>query len=314
MRIVSGQDQPALRVLLSLIAVALLTSPAAFTQTSLLPTTAAVSPATNSPLAGANDVITITVTRTGGGGAVPTGTVAVTLDTATANSSIPLANGVATYTFSANSGSHVITAYYSGDQTYAASVGTVTVTVAQKTFVISATSPTVAAGSAAVSTVTITPLNGYTGTVSFTVGSNSQTQVPCFSAPDTTVSGTTPVTVTLTMQTKASACPNTSRMTPDRRVIFAAASLFGRGQKPKLPPASATGSAMVALLAIAGFALATRKRRIMFAVPLLAFIALAGCGSSSSSSISAGTYSLIISGVDKKANVAASTNIVLTVQ
>jgi hypothetical protein len=304
---------PRLRIWFLLGAAVLLNSPALLAQGSPLPTITAVSPATNAPLAGANDVITITVSPANPGGSTPTGTVAVTVDTASANSSIPLANGAASYTFSASSGSHVITAYYSGDQTYASSVGTVTVSIVHKTFVISATSPTVTAGSAAVSTVTITPLNGYTGTVTFTVGSNSQTQVPCFSAPDTVISGTTPVTASLTMQTKASACPKVGRLTLQDGVIAAATSLLpaNRGDDSKLPPASAA----LAVGVFAALGLFVRKRRIMFALPLLALVALAGCGSSSgSSNVPVGTYSVIISAVDKSANVAATTTIILTVQ
>jgi len=293
-------------------AAVLLNCPALLAQSSPLPTITAVSPATNAPLAGANDVITITVSPANPGGSTPTGTVAVTVDTTSANASIPLANGAASYTFSASSGSHVITAYYSGDQTYAASIGTVTVSIVHKTFVISATSPTVTAGTAAVSTVTITPLHGYTGTVTFTVGSNSQTQVPCFSAPDTVINGTTPVTASLTMQTKASACPKVGRLTLQDGVIAAATSLVSRrGDDSKLPP----GSAALALGVFAALGLFVRKRSIMFALPLLALVALAGCGSSSgSSNVPVGAYSVIISAVDKQANVAATTTIILTVQ
>lgn len=274
------------------------------------PTITALSAATNSPLAGANDVITVTVSPANSG-STPTGTIAIAVDNAITNSSIPLTSGVATYTFSASSGSHVITAYYSGDQTFAASVGTVTLSIAHKTFVISASSPTVAAGGAATSTITVTPLNGYTGTVSFTVASNTQTEIPCFSAPDATVSGTAPVTVSMTMQTKASNCPSAALQSSDRDII-AAAAVPPFSRNPGSPPASA----IVALLAFGALiALFARKVRRLPLVGLVAIFILAGCGSgTSSSNLSAGTYSLIVSGVDKSNNVAASTTIVLTVQ
>lgn len=295
----------------SILAFALLTCAAALAQSGQ-PTMTALSAATNSPLAGANDIITITVSPANSG-ATPTGSVAIAVDNAIVNPSIALTNGVATYTFSASSGSHVITAYYSGDQTYAASIGTVTISIASKTFVITASSPTVTAGSPAISTVTLTPLNGYTGTVSFTVASNSQTEIPCFSAPDASVSGTTPVTVSLTMQTKASSCPSAALRSRDKDVIAAAASLFTWPHDGRSMPPGTT------ILAVFGFgaliALFARRVRRSWLVGVVMIFVLAGCGSGgSSSNLSAGTYSLIVSGLDKTQNVAASTTIVLTVQ
>lgn len=273
----------------------------------------AVSAATNSVPAGASDIITITVSPANSGSATPTGSVAIAVDNAIVNSSIALTNGVATYTFSASSGSHVITAYYSGDQTYAASIGTVTVSIANKTFVITASSPTVTAGSPAVSTITVTPLNGYTGTVSFTVASNSQTEIPCFSAPDASVSGATPVMVSLTMQTKASSCPSAAIHLRDKDLITAATALFSvTNDSQGTPP----GPAILALFGFGALiSLFARGLRRLPLFCLLAILALAGCGSGgSSSNLSAGTYSLIVSGLDKTQNVAASTTIVLTVQ
>jgi hypothetical protein len=286
----------------------------ALAQGAPLPTITSVSAATNSPVAGASDLITIMVSPANQSGATPTGTVAVVVDSTTVNSSIPLANGTATYTFSANSGSHVITAYYSGDQTYAASTGTITLAIAQKSFVISATSLTVAVGSSGVSTITVTPLNGYTGTISFTVGANSQTQIPCFTAPDATVSGTTPVNVSLTIFTKASACPKSAVLNRERRDLFTASSLWPSNH------ANDTASLGAALLALAflvliGCVAQHMNLRLWPTFCLLAIIVIAaGCGSSSSSDVPAGTYGLSVSGVDKSANIAASANLVLTVQ
>ena len=295
-------------------AFALVSSAAALAQNPPLPTISSLSAATNSPLAGASDAITITVRPANQTSATPTGTVAIVVDSTTANASIPLANGTATYSFSANSGSHVITAHYSGDQTFAASTGTITIAIAEKSFVISATSLTVSAGSSGVSTITITPLNGYTGTISFTVGSNSDTQIPCFTAPDTTVSGTTPVNVSMTIFTKASDCPKSAALHREKRDLLNASLLSAQGRDRHLQ-SSPVLILTIAFLAMIGCAALRSKRPLWPAVCLLAIIAIAaGCGSSSSSDLAVGTYSFTVSAVDKSANVAASANFVLTVQ
>ncbi|HZU21349.1 MAG TPA: Ig-like domain-containing protein [Terriglobales bacterium] len=293
---------------------ALLCLPAsAAAQNAPQPTITSVSPASITPLSGASDVITITVAPANSGSVTPTGSVSVVVDQTTVNSSLALTGGTASYTFSAASGTHVITARYSGDQNYASSVGTVTLTVAQKTFVISATSVTVAAGSSGVSTITITPLNGYTGTVSFTVTSLSQTQIPCFTAPDTAVSGTAPVTASMTIFTTSSGCPKAAALGGGHSAGTRLAAGFKQSWAPRMAGAWPLRVALliICLLIIAG----KTTRRGLRAVLAMATLALmAGCGSSSSSNIATGTYSLTISGVDKAANVAASTNIVLTVQ
>jgi hypothetical protein len=294
---------------------ALLSSSVVFAQNALLPTTTSLSAATNAPLAGASDVITITVRPTNQTSATPTGSVAIVVDSTSAGSPIALANGTATYTFSANSGSHVITAYYSGDQTFATSTGTITIAIAQKSFVINASSLTVAVGSSGVSTITITPLNGYTGTISFTLGSNSSAQIPCFIAPDATISGTAPVNVSMTLFTKSSGCPKSGALRRDKHDLVSAS--LHSAQDPDSLPGSPVLMLTVLGVAFLGMiaCVAQRSKRSWWpAVCLLAIIAIAaGCGSSSSD-IPAGTYSLTVSAVDKPANVAASSNFVLTVQ
>lgn len=74
-------------------------------------------------------------------------------------------------------------------------------------FKLAAGNVTVTAGNPGVSTVTITPQNGYTGTVAWTVSSSPALTNGCFSITNTTVSGTTAVAASPTVNTIASACP-----------------------------------------------------------------------------------------------------------
>lgn len=76
-----------------------------------------------------------------------------------------------------------------------------------KAFKLAAGNVTVTAGNPGVSTVTITPQNGYTGTVAWTVSSSPALTNGCFSITNTAVSGTTAVAASLTVNTIASACP-----------------------------------------------------------------------------------------------------------
>jgi hypothetical protein len=259
--------------------------------------------ATNSPLLGQNDAITITVTSGSlSTSATPTGTIQIGVDGTIVNSSIPLASGSASYTFSSSTpGRHVVTAYYSGDNTYAASTGTLTLSSVQKSFALTATGMTVKAGSSGQSQITITPLNGYTGTISFSVSTLDNITIPCFSAPNATVSGAQPVTVTMTVQTSSSGCNGSTAgflapaagASPGRMGMFAGA---------------------LGLLLLGCFLSANGRWRGFGRAALLAALGLAitGCGSTSSS-IATGTYTLTISGVDKTADIGANTSVVLTI-
>jgi subtilase family serine protease len=173
--------------------------------------TTALSAATTTPAVGTSDVVTITVASgSSSSTATPTGSLTITVDGAPQTPTLTLTNGSATYPFSsATVGSHTIAAAYSGDSTYAASTGSVTVAVAAapKSFKLAVTSLAVPSGSSGTSTVTITPQGGYAGTIAWTVSSSPTLTNGCFSLPNTSVSGSNPVTATLTVFTAASSCP-----------------------------------------------------------------------------------------------------------
>jgi len=290
--------------------------------------TTTLSAATSSIAPGANDVITITVASACGSvTTTPTGTVTIAVDGVSPSPSLALSNGSATYTFSSTTtGSHTIAATYSGDSTFASSSGSLSLTVtANKTFSFSATNVTVSAGSTGSSTITITPMNGYTGTVRFTVSSSPALTNGCFSLPNATVSGSSAVTATLTIRTNSSACASGSVTGPagaQRNFIRAVPRSGNDFQFP-----SAFSKAQV-ILALAGLLFATLlglrfrsyKLRTIAGVFLLVEIGFAmsgisGCsGGGSGSEAAKGTYTLTIVGTDtSSSSITASTTMTLTI-
>jgi hypothetical protein len=154
--------------------------------------------------------VTATVTGTG---AVPTGTVTLSGGGYTSPAGT-LSSGSYTLTIPANSlsaGTDTLTVSYSGDTTYASSTGRLTVSVTAPTFTLAATTPSpIASGSPATSTVTVTGVSGFAGTVMLTCSLTSipsgATDLPTCSGNSSTVilsSGTTTGTTTFTVSTAA---------------------------------------------------------------------------------------------------------------
>ncbi len=297
--------------------------------TGTVASTTTLTAATTSPASGADDTITITVASDSSSSTTtPTGTLAIAVGGTTMTSSLALSSGSATYIFSSTStGSHVITATYSGDSTYASSSGTLTLTVTgKKTFTLGATNLTVSAGSSGTSTITITPANGYTGTIGWTISSSPSLSNGCFSLPSATVSSTSTVTAAMTVYTSSSACSSASVPGTGRsRKFFGTAPSACRNA---LQPLSAL-NAVKACVALAGLVLLgllgclPRKLRTLAGVFLLAAVCFAalscggsGAGSSSSTTSYAtkGTYTVTIVGTDtSSSSITASTTMTLTV-
>jgi hypothetical protein len=226
-----------------------------------------------------------------------------TVDNVAAGSAVSLVGGTATYvlnTTGLSSGSHVVTASYSGDSTYASSKGSSTVDLTSATagdFSITpcTTSVTATAGQAAPGiTYTLTSVNGFTGPVNFSVSTGSATLAASYGfsvAPVTLTSNGTATTV-LTVyayqkSTSADITPiNTAQKAP--------------GDAPWL---AGSGIAVAGLLLI----VAPRRRRwpallaVLLAVSVLGAV---GCGSTQASpastttatttNASPGTYSLTV--------------------
>jgi subtilase family serine protease len=290
---------------------------------SLDASTTTLSATTSSPAAGADDTITLTVASgSSSSTTTPTGTLTIEVDGTTETSSLALTDGSAAYTFSSSTaGSHVITATYSGDSTYAPSTGTVALTVGGGSFSLAATNLTVSAGSSGTSTITITPQNGYTGTIGWSVSTSSSLSNACYSLSDATVSGSSAVTTTMTVYTSESACANASAKGSNGKRLFTGGVMrSGIDNRPNsgFNPAKAGMSMGIALLVgLLGYR--PKKFRAYAGVFLVAALSfgISACGSGSSSSSTnapKGTYTLTIVGTDtSSSSITASTTTTLTI-
>jgi Pro-kumamolisin, activation domain/Bacterial Ig-like domain (group 3) len=293
----------------------------------LLASTTTVTAATTNPASGAADAIAITVASAStASAAAPTGTVTVLIDGTPASTSPALSGGVATYSFSSTvDGQHVIRVTYSGDSVYAASTNTLVLSVGES-FSLSATNITASSTGSGTSTITITPAGGYTGTIGWTLAGPSALSTACYTLANTVITGTAPVTATLTINTTTSACAGASLSTGSgaKHKFATTGSQATRGQSPAHPisPGTETGIALAGLLFCGLWGSRSRKMRLFvaFAVVSVATLSTFGCGSSSSTTptnqnTAAGTYSLTITGTDTVSTaLTAATTITLTVQ
>jgi hypothetical protein len=281
-----------------------------------------LSAATSTPASGADDTITITVASgSSSSTTTPTGTLTIEVDGTTETSSLTLTDGSATYTFSSSTtGSHVVTATYSGDPTYASSVSSLALTV--ESFSLAATNVTVSAGSSGTSTITITPQKGYTGTIGWSVSASSSLSNACYTLSDTTVSGTSAVTTTMTVYTSESACADASVKGPNGKHLFITGGVMRSGINNHPTSglnAAKAGMSMGIVLLVGLLGYRPRKFRAyagVFLIAALSFgISACGSGSSSSSTNAAkGTYTLTIAGTDtSSSSITASTTMTLTI-
>ena len=171
-------------------------------------TTVTVSP--TSVTAGTS--VTLTATVANGGSAnstAPTGTVQFQVDNVASGGAVTVASGVATVSLSTTalaSGRHVISAVYSGDAVYASSKGSANLDVtsastADFTLTPVTTTVTVKAGADAPGILyTVTPVNGFTGSVAFTANlTDNLNATYSFSAKTITLSSTAAGTTTLAL-------------------------------------------------------------------------------------------------------------------
>jgi hypothetical protein len=183
-----------------------------------------VSPSATNVTIGTSLSFAVTVTPSTGVGSVSFSTLnggtTTTLGTVALNTPYPPStNGTATFVTSAlPAGTNVVTATYEGDASANGSAATTPAITVMVPFALSAkpTALTVSAGQSATSTITITPMNGFIGTVNFNSGvppvGGCTLGLPAgascsFSPSSVAISNTSAQTVQLTVTTAANMAP-----------------------------------------------------------------------------------------------------------
>ena len=311
----------------------LITAWPAPTSTVLAGSTLTVTPQTSTPAVSAADNIQVSVASKAGTAPTPTGTVAITDNgSAVTGSPFTLTGGTLTYSYQSSvAGLHTVILTYSGDSVYASSSSTQVLNVGPRGFTISVNSPTVTAGSSATVTVTVTPTNGYSGTVFIEVGGSAATSSgtvitnTCLVGNNSSVvipSGSTSAqSLTYTFYTSASACTgqgvSTFKASPARAHI--ATTAVPGNSVPATPSRSpwrhSSEVALGGLLVVSCFRRRLRLGRAGIALGLLLALglsttALIGCSNgaqgastgtgttTSTSNAATGTYNFTVYGVD----------------
>jgi hypothetical protein len=186
-------------------------------------------------------------------------------------------------------------------------LGSATFTVPPFSFALSGATIAAAQGSVGKSTITVTPSNGYTGSISFVVSAPSLSHT-CFSLPGATVTDGNPVTTTLTISTNQATCPGAQAQT----ATLSNPSSTTRGSDS--PGGSRnTGIAVAAAGALIGL-LGRRARKLrglsLSLVLLTMGMIASGCGGGNGSSMTSnpsttnpnatpkGTYTVMVIGTD----------------
>jgi hypothetical protein len=228
----------------------------------------------NPAAVGQSITIKATITSTASGvTAVPSGNVTY-FDGSTSLGSFPLTSSLVISSLSA--GTHSITAQYPGDANFAASTATAlsqVIVAPDFSLSVNQSSVSVNPGTSATYTFTVTPSNGYSGTISLSCPSSLPATVGCsFSPASLAPSGGTYPSTTLTLTTVGSSAalaeptrPNSRPATP---ILLASLSGFG---------------VFGIVLAGAGRKRSLRRMLTLGMLSLAIMFALVGCGGSSSS-------------------------------
>lgn len=295
--------------------------------------TTTVTESTVSVMGGAT--VTVTATVANGGTATetaqPTGTVQFLVDNVASGGPATVTGGVATLalaTAGLASGSHSVVAAYSGDSVYAGSKGSILLDVVSATAADFTLTPATATVTAKAGTdapgisFTVTPVNGFTGQVTFVAGTTSSTlnASESFSVTPVTIGPTAAGTTTLTLSAyvvTGKAIGAAGKGGPQMSLRSGAQT---GGQTPGTTPLGARGEPYVgsgAALAFVILVMVPRRRRFKGPVGLavavaalgatmVATIGTIGCGSNTSNIPTTtdavpGTYTINVSATGKDA-------------
>jgi subtilase family serine protease len=253
-----------------------------------IPSQTTVTANPTSVTAGATVALTINVAAGTTSAGTPSGTVQVLVDgTAVPSSSTALTSGSATYslsTTSLSSGTHTVTAFYSGDSSFNTSKGTVSIDVISAsapdfTLTPSTTTITVASGGSSSGAVfTVTQKNGFTGTIAFTSAGTINATYSATPASVSIGSATASATTTYVLQAFVS---NSNLRTGKIRLKLASLKPPSTSA-PSHSPWYITGSGSV-LACLLLIAVPRRRRWASLLVVMLSVAVLSGVGCSSSS-------------------------------
>ncbi|HYL86063.1 MAG TPA: Ig-like domain repeat protein, partial [Candidatus Angelobacter sp.] len=249
-------------------------------------TTTATVPSVSTVASGTPMTLTATISSSSNSAVGATGTVTFTDGTTQIGSPVTVvpvpastvgAGGTAalTWTFS-TTGSHSITAAYSGDTNYSTSTATainVTVTTSGS-FTVSGAAVTVTAGSSGMSAITVTPSGGFTGIVNVTCGSIPG--VTCTPNPlAINIVSATAVASNLTVAVAAPSSSTTASIAPLDRTVYAAILAAPGGGNGWWTLSGMTGLAALLLLALPG----KKRYRMALALGLVCVLSFSlGCG------------------------------------
>jgi hypothetical protein len=244
--------------------------------------------------------LTLTATVTG---LAPTGTVSFLSGGKTLGTG-SLSKGIATLSTSfAAAGSFSVTASYTGDANNLSSTSnSVAITVVAPDYTVTA-SPAVATitvGQSATTTLTITPVGGYNGTVKFTCGT-LPAEATCTFAPATVTPSGGAVTTTLTVATTAT---TTSLLRPFSTPLqgIALAFLFILGLSPRR-------------IRVVNHRLL--RAGLLTLVLLTSLVSLSGCNSPSKTTnpgTPTGVQTLVVTAADSSGAVSHAINFQVTIQ
>ena len=260
--------------------------------------------------------LVVTVAVAGGSGQPkPTGT--VTLSSGAYSAHQPLSGGIASLTIPAgtlSSGANTLTATYAGDETYGSASGTTTVTGSP--FVIAIPVPSsVAPGSSATVTATLTTGSTFSGTMDLTC---TLTAFPT-DAPSLPTCSLNPASVTI-----ATGGSGTTTFTV--KTTAASSSAVLRPSRLNLQGLGGAGAALAGLLMLG---IPSRRRRwtsMLFLLWIVVATGAIGCSSVNTlpglnnptpdaPGTTAGGYTFTVTGSDStNALISASTNVTVTVQ